>query len=138
MFEPVIALQAAMRSALVNSPDVLLLVDADSIRAGSTRPDTTPCIIMSGGTTELNGHDYRAQRNAWVNMDLHVWTFGKGQAMAHDIIGAIMHALDNQDLQVDGGYCDHFRTVTTHFIRDPDPDYGHAILKVEAFIRWMI
>lgn len=138
MIEPTLALQTAIRSALLASRDVIGLVPEDHIRSGSTRPDKTPAIIMSDGSTSLHGHDYRSQRMAWVYLDLHVWTLDAGQDAAKRIAGAVMSALDKKALPIEGGYCDHFRLTGSRFPRDPDPAYGHGILSVEALIRWII
>ncbi len=138
MIEPVLALQTAIRRTLVNADAVTSLVSADHIRAGSTRPETTPCIIVSDGNTELHGHDYTAQRTAWVYLDLHIWTLNAGQDAAKDIAGAVMGALDKRSLTIDGGYCDHFRVTGSRFPRDPDPAYGHGVLSVEALVRWIV
>ncbi|MBZ9757855.1 DUF3168 domain-containing protein [Mesorhizobium sp. ESP6-5] len=137
MIEPTLALQTAIRAALIAAPAVIALVPADNIRSGSTRPDKTPCIIMANGTTALHGHDYTAQRAAWVNLDLHVWTLDAGEDAAKEIAFAVSNALD-QRLSIAGGYCDHFEVTGAVYPRDPDPAYGHGVLSVEALIRWII
>ncbi|RVJ82708.1 DUF3168 domain-containing protein [Sinorhizobium medicae] len=137
MIEPTLALQTAIRSALVGNSAVTALVPADHIRAGSTRPDKLPCIMMSDGNTTLHGHDYTAQRTAWVYLDLHIWTLEGGQDAAKEIAGAVTAALD-RPLTIEGGECDHFRVTASRFPRDPDPAYGHGVLSVEALIRWIV
>ncbi|TAU48175.1 DUF3168 domain-containing protein [Rhizobium ruizarguesonis] len=137
MIEPTLALQTAIRGALVNAPDVVALVSPDNIRTGSTRPDEMPCIIMSDGNTALHGHDYTSQRTAWVYLDLHIWTLNAGQDAAKEIAGAVTAALDTP-LNFEGCECDHFRVTTSRFPRDPNPLCGHGVLSVEAFIRWII
>lgn len=138
MIEPTLALQTAIRTRLINQPDVIALVPANNIRSGSTRPDKTPSIIMSDGTTALHGYDYTAQRTAWVYLDLHIWTLNAGQDAAKEITGAVMAALDKRNMQIEGGYCDHFRVTKSSFPRDPDPAYGHGVLSVEALMRWIV
>ncbi|WP_226622232.1 DUF3168 domain-containing protein [Brucella anthropi] len=138
MIEPTLALQTAIRSRLVSSSDVVAVVPADHIRSGSTRPDKTPAIIMSNGSAALHGYDYTAQRTAWVYLDLHIWTLDAGQDAVKEIAGAVMAALDKKNIQIEGGYCDHFRVTKSVFPRDPDPAYGHGILSVEALIRWIV
>ena len=138
MFEPTLALQTAIRAALVASPAVTDLVTADHIRSGSTRPDKTPCVIMSDGNTALHGHDYTSQRTAWVYLDLHIWTLNAGQDAAKEIAGTVTAALDKRNLPIEGGYCDHFRVTASRFPRDPDPAYGHGVLSVEALVRWIV
>ncbi|MDH6268269.1 hypothetical protein M2360_003674 [Rhizobium sp. SG_E_25_P2] len=137
MLEPTLALQTAIRAALIASPAVTALVPADHIRSGSTRPDKTPTIIMSGGQTILHGHDYAAQRAAWVYLDLHVWTLNEGEQRAKEIAFAVTQALD-MPMTIQGGLCDHFEVTGCVYPRDPDPAYGHGVLSVEALIRWVI
>ena len=138
MIEPTLALQTAIRARLIGKPEVTALVPADHIRSGSTRPDKTPSIIMSDGNTALHGHDYSSQRTAWVYLDLHIWTMDAGQDAAKEIAGVVAAALDKRALQIEGGYCDHFRVTASRFPRDPDPAYGHGVLSVEALIRWIV
>lgn len=137
MIEPTLALQTAIRTALVGNSAVTALVPVDHIRAGSTRPDKLPCIMMSDGNTTLHGHDYTAQRTAWVYLDLHIWTLDDGQDAAKEIAGAVTAALD-KPMTIDGGDCDHFRVTASRFPRDPTPGYGHGVLSVEALIRWIV
>lgn len=137
MIEPTLALQTAIRTALVGNSAVTALVPVDHIRAGSTRPDKLPCIMMSDGNTTLHGHDYTAQRTAWVYLDLHIWTLDDGQDAAKEIAGAVTTALD-KPMTIDGGDCDHFRVTASRFPRDPTPGYGHGVLSVEALIRWIV
>ncbi len=137
MIEPTLALQTAIRTALVGNSAVTALVPADHIRAGSTRPDKLPCVMMSDGNTTLHGRDYTAQRTAWVYLDLHIWTLDDGQDAAKEIAGAVTAALD-KPMTIDGGDCDHFRVTASRFLRDPDPAYGHGVLSVEALIRWIV
>ena len=137
MIEPTLALQTAIRATLTADPAVSALVPADHIRAGGSRPDKTPCIIMSNGTTELHGQDYTAQRAAWVYLDLHVWTLGAGEDAAKEIAFVVTTALD-KCMTIDGASCDHFRITRAVYPRDPDPSYGHGVLSVEAVVRWIV
>lgn len=137
MIEPTLALQTAIRAKLLASPEVIAMVPEANIRAGSTRPDKTPAIIMSNGQTVAHGHDYTAQRAAWVYLDIHVWTLNEGEERAKQIAFAVSKALD-ADLSINGADCDHFRVTGSVFPRDPDPSYGHAVLSVEALVRWTI
>jgi len=137
MIEPTLALQTSIRAALIASPDVSALVPADHIRSGGTRPDKTPCVIMSDGSTALHGHEYTSQRTAWVYLDLHIWTLDAGPDAAKQIAFAVTTALD-KTMTIDGGDLDHFRITGAVYPRDPDPKFGHAVLSVEALIRWII
>jgi hypothetical protein len=138
MIEPVLALQTAIRTRLIGKQTVTDLVPANHIRSGSTRPDKTPCIVMSNGSTALHGHDYSSQRTAWVYIDLHIWTLDAGPDAAKEIAGIVIDALDKRNVTIEGGYCDHFRVTASRFPRDPDPSYGHGVLSVEALVRWIV
>ena len=137
MIEPTIALATAMRAVLIATPAVTDLVPADHIRAGSARPDRTPAIIIADGSTAFHGHDYTAQRAAWVFTDLHVWTLDAGQEAAKTIAFAVRNALDKAP-PADGFTIEDFKITRAVFPRDPDPRYGHGVLSVEALIRWSI
>ncbi|MDQ0455153.1 DUF3168 domain-containing protein [Rhizobium paknamense] len=137
MIEPTLALQTAIRTALIADPAVSALVPASQIRAGGSRPGKTPCVIMSDGNTALHGQDYTAQRAAWVYVDLHIWTLDAGEDAAKELAFAVTTALD-KSMTIEGGYCDHFRVSASRFPRDPDSAYGHGVLSVEALIRWII
>jgi hypothetical protein len=138
MIEPTLALQTAIRDRLTDSDRIAALVDSQNIRDGITRPNQTPCIIMSNASTTLHGHDYTAQRCAWVYLDLHIWTLDAGEDAAKEIAFAVTEVLDKRGLKIDGGYCDHFRVTRSAFPRDPEPAYGHGVLSVEALIRWIV
>ncbi len=109
---------------------------ADHIRAGRTIPDKLPSIVMSDGNTSLRGHDYRSQRTAEVFLDLHVWTFDAGQDAAKEIAGAVVAALD-KPLTFDGATATIFASPPPAIWRDPDPQFGHACCRLEAFVRWI-
>ncbi|RWD80605.1 MAG: DUF3168 domain-containing protein [Mesorhizobium sp.] len=139
MLEPTTALQTALRARLIEQAYVMALVPRDNVLAGSIRPDKTPAILMSSSTTALHGHDYTAQRAAWVYLDIHIWTLDQGLDAAKEIAFAVCNALDSKwKLQIDGGYCDHCKVTRAVYPRDPDPRYGHGVLSVEALIRWIV
>jgi len=137
MIEPTLALQKAIRAALIATPAVVASVPAGHIRSGSTRPDKTPAVIMSDGVTELHGRDYTAQRGAWVFMDLHIWDLQNGPDAAKSIAFAVQSALDSMPV-FDNCECDEFRITRIVYPRDPKPEVGHGVLSVEALLRWTV
>lgn len=137
MIEPTLALQTAIRAALIASPAVTDHVAPDLIRSGSTRPGNMPCIVMSGGSTALRGDGYRSQRLAEVFLDLHVWTQGDGEDRAKEIAFAVQSALAG-GVVIEGGSVEAFRITRAVYSRDPDPTFGHGILSVEALVRWIV
>ncbi|MER9702666.1 DUF3168 domain-containing protein [Mesorhizobium sp. M0204] len=139
MLEPTVAVQTAIRSRLLDQAYVMALVPRDNVRADRIRPDKTPAVLIGNGTTVLHGDDYTAQRAAWVYLDIHIWTLDQGQDATKEIAFAVCNALDSKSkLQIEGGYCDHFKVTRAVYPRDPDPRFGHGVLSVEALIRWIV
>jgi hypothetical protein len=138
MIDPSLALQTAIRTRLISLPAITDLVPADHIRAGSTRPENFPAIMIADGTVEYLGRDYTAQRLARVFLDIHVWAIEAGLDTARTIGFAVCNALDAAPA-IDGCSIDDYSGVTRAvWPRDPDPEYGHGVLSIEALIRWTI
>ncbi|WP_265519492.1 DUF3168 domain-containing protein [Nitratireductor luteus] len=137
MIEPTLALQTAIRSALIASSEVAALVPAAHIRAGSTRPDNLPSIIMSGGQTIFLGNASGSQYIARVFLDLHVWALEDGSDTAKAIGFAVCNTLKEAP-DAAGFSFDEFGLPAVRWMRDPDPEisYTHGVLTVEAVMRW--
>ncbi len=139
MIEPTLALQTAIRAALVSSPAVVELVPADHIRSGSTRPDNLPSIIMSGGQTVFLGNASGAQYLARVFLDLHIWAVEDGADTAQAIGFAVSNVLKEAP-DAAGFSFDDFGHPSIRWMRDPEPEksFTHGILTVEAVMRWSV
>ncbi|MBK3745816.1 DUF3168 domain-containing protein [Paraburkholderia aspalathi] len=139
MIEPTLALQTAIRSALLASGNVTALVPANHIRSGSTRPDSLPCVILSGVSTQNLGHASGGQYLARCLIDLHVWAIDDGHDTAWQIGFAVCNALRDAPEAADFGI-DDWSVPTVRWMRDPDPDksYCHGVISLEAVVRWSI
>lgn len=139
MIEPTLALQTAIRSALIASSEVSGLVPTDQIRSGSTRPDKLPTIIMSDGQTIFLGNAAGSQYMARVFIDLHIWAIEDGSDTAKAIGFAICNALKLTP-EGDGFSIDEFELPSVRWMRDPDPEksFAHGIIVVEAVLRWTV
>jgi hypothetical protein len=139
MIEPTVALRTAIRAALIASPAVAALVPAAHIRAGSTRPEHFPTIIMSDGQTVFLGNGSGSQYLARVFVDLHIWAIEDGADTAKAIGFAVCNALKEAPA-TSGFSIDEFSLPSVHWMRDPDPatSYTHGVINVEAVIRWSI
>ncbi len=137
MIEPSLALQAAIRAHLINSPAVMAHVAADQVRSGSTRPDNFPSIVMAGAQTEFLGRAAGGQFIARVFLDVHVWAIEAGADTAKTITFAVQNALLTWPAMT-GCALDEFAVTHAIFPRDPDPQFGHGVMKVEAVIRWSL
>jgi len=139
VIEPTLALQTAIRSALIAAPAVTALVDPDRIRGGSTRPGTVPAIIMSGGRTIFLGNASGAQYLARVFLDLHIWAVEDGADTAQAIGFAVSNVLKEAP-DAAGFSFDEFGLPAIRWMRDPEPAvaYTHGVFTVEAVMRWSI
>ena len=139
MIEPSIEFQTAVRAALISNMDVLALVPADHVRAGSTRPDKFPTIIMAGPQTMNLGRTASGEYLTRVYIDLHIWALEDGADAARRISSAVSVALwDTPPSSVVG--IDEFKRPSFRFMRDPDPvrAHCHGIGTVEGVIRWAV
>jgi hypothetical protein len=140
MIEPSLALQTALRSTLINDPAVTALVQPDHIRAGSTRPDKFPCVILAGGTTEYLGKASGNQHVARISIDVHIWAIEDGADTAKAIGFAVAQALLSMADQQTGFEIDNLDQPRMVWMRDPQPElsYTHGVIDVEAVIRWQV
>ena len=137
MIEPSLALQIAVRERLISTAALIAMVPADHIRAGATRPDKFPGIIIADGTVQFLGRAAGGQYVARVFLDLHVWAIEAGLNTAKMIGGTLANIL--RDAPAATGFAfDEWRLTRTVWPRDPDPQYGHGVLSAEAVIRWTI
>jgi hypothetical protein len=139
MIEPSIEFQTAIRAALIIDPAVVGLVPADSIRAGLTRPDKLPCIILANPQTIHLGRTGGGAYLTRVFIDLHLWALEDGADMARQIGGAVSVALWDAPHADEVGIDEYTRPSFT-YMRDPDPEraYCHGVGIVEGVIRWKV
>ena len=139
MLEPTLAFQTAVRATLIAAPGVLALVPADNIRAGSTRPERTPTIIIGDGRVTYAGRASGGQLVARVGLALHVWAIEDGADTAKAIGHAACTALTDAPA-TEGFDLDEFAMPGMVWMRDPQPErsYTHGVLNLEAVLRWRI
>ncbi|WP_193660687.1 DUF3168 domain-containing protein [Brucella intermedia] len=141
MLEPTLALQTAVRTALVNSADLTGIVPANSIRSGSTRPDKLPSVILSGVATQMT--EYRGfmsqARAAQCLLDIHVWALDDGIDTAWQIGFAVCNALMNAPA-TDSFVIDEWEKPSVRWMRDPDPEKSlcHGVVSLSAIVRWKV
>lgn len=139
MIDPSLEFQTAIRAALIGHPEVSALVPADHVRAGSTRPDKLPCIIMGNPQTINLGRASGGYFLTRVYLDLHIWALEDGADVARQIGAAASVALwDAPDSATVG--IDAYERPGFAYVRDPDPEraYCHGVGTVEGVIRWKV
>lgn len=137
VIEPSVALRKALGDHLASDPAVTALVNPDNIRAGEFRPDELPAILFGVGNVVPNGRASGRQFVATVFMDLHIWALEDGLDRAQTIGAAVARRL--MDWPADGDIqFDAFRHTRSVWPRDPNPQFGHGVMSVEAVIRWSV
>ena len=139
MTDPSIEFQTSIRAALIGDQAVSALVPADHIRAGSTRPDMLPMVILANPQTINLGRASGGQFLTRVYLDLHIWAIEDGADMARQIGTAASVALWDAPHSATVGI-DAYERPSFAFMRDPDPEvaYCHGVGTVEGVIRWEI
>ena len=138
MIEPSVALQTALRATLIADPAVTALVQPNRIRAGSTRPDRFPCIVMGYAQTHYLGRASGDQHVTRINLDLHIWAIEDGADTARAIGFAVSKAVTGLANEQDGFSIDQLDQPRVVWLRDPQPElsYVHGVIEIEAVIRW--
>lgn len=139
MIDPSLEFQTAVRAALIAHPEVSALVPAEHVRAGSTRPDKLPTIILANPQMINLGRASGGQYLTRVYIDLHIWALEDGADMARQIGAATSLALWDAPESATVGI-DAYERPSFAFTRDPDPEraYCHGVGSVEGVIRWRV
>jgi hypothetical protein len=131
MAEPSIAVQIAIRSALVASASIIDMVPASRIFDRTTRPEIMPCVIVGDGHT-VNESTTLSRSHVRVFADVHIWTQETGLETVKTIAGNVARALRTKPA-IAGFHVVDWKVTGTRFLRDPG-DYGHAIITVETLV----
>lgn len=136
--EPSLIVQTAVRAALLDHPAVSALVNADSIRAGSTRPDKMPCVILSDPQTINLGRTASGEFQTRVYLNVHIWAVEDGADMARQIGSAVTDALWDSPIPVSD--LNEYERPSFKYIPDPDPEqaFCHGVGAVECVVRWSL
>ena len=140
MIEPSLAMQTAIRSALLASPEVVALVAPDQIRAGGARLDRLPAIILSDPQTEFLGCAAGSQRLARVTLMAHVWAIEDGEDTARQIGAVVFGALEFGPHDTDAVAFDDWSPARLVWLRDPTPEQtlAHGVFAFEGIVRWRV
>lgn len=142
--DPALALQTAVRSTLINAPAITSIVSAHNIRAGVTRPERMPSILLSDARTEYLGVASGSQRVARVFLTLHVWAQESAQDTARQIGAAAHRSLEfgptADALRAAGIEIDEWERISVVWLRDPQPEIAntHGVMLCEAVVRWRV
>lgn len=133
MTDASLAVQGAVRSALISSPALTALVPAKNVRDRHSKPSDFPLVVVGDGQTVREDTTY-SRRTVRVYSDIHIWT--KDDSLAANckpIAGAVVAAL--KDIPAISGYSVVDHTYSgTRYLRDPSGEHSHAIVMFETLL----
>ncbi len=134
MTEPSLALQTAIRTRLLNTPDIIELVEPLNIRDGDTRPSAFPSIIMGSAQVMTAGH-YGSYRNVTVYLDLHIWseTLEGTKRIGALVNKALFSAVDTPGFDMTDG----LRTERSIYMADPS-GAGHGVVSLSGLMGYRL
>ncbi|SFK04673.1 DUF3168 domain-containing protein [Bradyrhizobium sp. Gha] len=132
--DPSLALQKAIRSRLIASPELLALVQADHVMDANGRPEIMPAVYIGEGQSIFRRFD------ATSHATLHVWFQEPGLVQCKEAVSAIVAALriDAQAdgvLPIDGFVVYDMQATQTRYLRDPNGSFSHGIVSVAAIVK---
>ncbi|WP_407192525.1 DUF3168 domain-containing protein [Bradyrhizobium sp. STM 3566] len=132
--DPSLALQKAIRSLLIASPELMALVQPEHVLDANGRPEIMPAVYI--------GEDQTIFRR-WVattHATLHVWFQEPGLVQCKEAVSAIVAVLriDAQAdgvLPIDGFTVLDMQTTQTRYMRDPHGSFSHGVVTVAAIVK---
>jgi len=124
------ALRAAIHTAL--AADAALTATLGGARIYDEPPRTAPfpfVTIGEGRVIDVSADDAPAQEH---HLALHVWSRQGGHREAHQITGALLQALDDAALPLDGHRLVNLRFALADIRREADGRTYHALVRFRA------
>ncbi|MCC6946944.1 MAG: DUF3168 domain-containing protein [Bradyrhizobiaceae bacterium] len=125
-----VSLRAAIRDALINDSPLVSLLGGGKIYDEPPRDAALPYVtlgedvITDGSTATEPGDEH--------TLTLHVWSRQGGHKEAHVIAGAVLEALVDAPLTLDGHHLANLRFVVADVRREADGRTYHGIVRLRA------
>jgi hypothetical protein len=125
-----ITLRAAIRGALAADAPLAALLGGAKIYDEPPRDAALPYVtlgedVIADGSTATEPGDEHA-------LTLHVWSRQGGHKEAHGIAGAVLAALVDAPLALDGHHLANLRFLVADVRREPDGRTYHGIVRLRA------
>jgi Protein of unknown function (DUF3168) len=124
------ALQKAIHARLLADTALIAALGAPRIYDDVPRQPVFPYVTYGGSTVRDwstgtdDGHEHV--------VTLHVWCRGSGRKPAHELLGLIEGAIDQQALTLDGHRLVNLRHEFSDVRREPDGETWHGIMRLRA------
>jgi hypothetical protein len=126
-------LQTALVARLRGAAAVTALVPADAIFDRSDRPERPVCIIV--GEDQMIREEMNLADDTVRNyFTLHVWRQARDFGTVKNIVDAIRLAI-RDPWSVVGADVIRFVFESVRYIRDPDAEYVHAVVTLNALVQ---
>jgi hypothetical protein len=125
-----VSLRAAIHSALKSDAPLAALLGGGKIYDEPPREAELPYVtlgedmITDGSTSTEEGDEH--------TLTLHVWSRQGGHREAHLIAGAVLEALSEAPLGLDGHHLANLRFIAADVRRQPDGRTYHGIIRLRA------
>lgn len=131
-----LALQTAIRSALIADPVINQHVTPERIRAGSIRPEHLPAIVLAPARISILGRAAGHQIVAEVRSMVHVWAVEDGTDTPYLIANAAMAALMDAP-RGDAFWIDDWERPVLTWVPDVQAEitHAHAVIGLRAVMR---
>lgn len=124
------ALQKAIHAQLIADAGLTALLGGPRIYDDVPRQPAFPYVTYGGSTVRDwstgtdDGHEH--------TVTLHVWCRGAGRKPAHELLGAVEAALDQQGLALQDHRLISLRHDFSDVRREPDGETWHGVLRLRA------
>jgi hypothetical protein len=125
-----VSLRAAIRDALTADSPLVSLLGGEKIYDEPPREAQLPYVtlgqdVISDGSTATEAGDEHA-------LTLHVWSRQGGHKEAHVLAGAVLEALIEAPITLDGHHLSNLRFVAADVRRESDGRTYHGIVRLRA------
>lgn len=139
MMMPDLALQTAIRSALIASPVITGHITPDRIRAGSIRSEDLPAIVLAPVRVKILGRAAGHQIVAELRSMVQVWAVDDGSTVPYEIAAAATAALMDAP-RSEGFQIDEWERPALSWVSDvrAEVTHAHAAIGLRATIRYKV
>lgn len=125
-----VALRVAVHDALTGHAGLLSVLGGPKIYDEPPRAAAFPYVTL--GEARISDFSSGGERAEEHQLTLHAWSRQGGHREAHLITGALMQALDDAPLMLEGHHLVNFRFAVADVRRESDGRTYHALLRFRA------
>ena len=124
------SLRAAIRGAL--SADYRSRLSSAAARSIDEPPREAALPYVTLGENVFSDHSTATEAGEEHTLTLHVWSRQGGHKEAHEIAGAVLGALVDAPLALDGHHLANLRFILADVRREPDGRTYHGVVRLRA------